>query len=453
MSGVLALALGIAAAVLAAGLAVECLVRLYLEWPLATSFYGSLPRERVRDRQREHGVQVVAGAGWVHLGWIADPERERYRVEWREAGTGPWRSLARTTYGSLLHRGAGGDFRVLAVRREGGGLVEVGAVRAEPAPGTPPRFTPRIAGPWQTLFRPARHGSYVNDHAVFRDARGDWRLLGITGPGDGDLNQERHFAVGVSRSFPPDEGMREAEPVADFGELAWAPHVVRNGDTYHLFWSPHRLHEMTSRDGIRWEGHRIAMAAPVHRFFRDAMVLKVAERQWLLYCTARGRYYSRVDVYQSFDLRDWQYIRAALATGWGSERNSPFASTESPCVTPYAGRYYLSLTYNNDSFFWPGVLLLWKRWPNRRSYNETLVFHADNPYDFGTYRGRRNAPTLLTELEAHAPRLVQRPEDGAWYVTTAGWPWAATLTSGEVAVAPLAWDPLQPSGPEPPTHA
>jgi len=48
-------------------------------------------------------------------------------------------------------------------------------------------------------------------------------------------------------------------------------------------------------------------------------------------------------------------------------------------------------------------------------------------------------PGLVATLETHAPRLYRHPETGAWWITTAGWPWAATLTSAEVAVAPLAW--------------
>jgi len=51
-------------------------------------------------------------------------------------------------------------------------------------------------------------------------------------------------------------------------------------------------------------------------------------------------------------------------------------------------------------------------------------------------------PTLLTQLEAHAPEFIYNPDADAWYITTAGWPWVATLTSGEVAVVPLKWEPL-----------
>lgn len=48
---------------------------------------------------------------------------------------------------------------------------------------------------------------------------------------------------------------------------------------------------------------------------------------------------------------------------------------------------------------------------------------------------------LLTWLDTHAPEIVYHPDSDSWYITTAGWPWVATLTSGEVAVAPLNWEP------------
>jgi hypothetical protein len=333
-----------------------------------------------------------------------------------------------------------GEYRLWALPVDRSAPRLLGAVTAQPSAGEPPLCVPRIAGPWRELFRPKAAGDYVNDHAVYRDAEGRWRLVGITAHGDGDYSKEKHFAVGVSNEFPPPAGMSEEAPVADFGELAWAPHVIEETGRYFMFWSPHRLHRMTSGDGVAWSDHRVVMAAPFHRFFRDATVVRVGEGQWLLYATGRGRYFSRVDVYQSFDLEGWQYIGAALRTGWGSERNSIVASTESPQVVEHRGRYYLSLTYNNDSFVWSTLLLPLKIWLRRSSYNDTLVFHADNPYDFGEYRGRRRAPTLVTRLQAHAARLVREPERDRWYVTTAGWPWVATLTRGEVAVAPLEWE-------------
>ena len=213
-----------------------------------------------------------------------------------------------------------------------------------------------------------------------------------------------------------------------------------------MFWSPHKLHHLTSEDGVAWQDHQVIMATPYHRFFRDPMVLQVAEGQWLLYTTARGTYFSQVDIYQSFNLLEWQYIRTVLRGGWGSERNSPFSSMESPFVLQYEGRFYLSLTYNNNSFFWPGILMLFHIWRDPGSYNETLVFHSDNPYDFGEYRGRNNSPNLLAVLKAHAAEFIFHPEKDKWYITTAGWPWVSTITSGEVAVAPLEWIPYQEGG-------
>jgi len=445
--------------VLAGGLlwlVLELLVRWSIQRPLLRDFYGSIGRDQVRSHQERVGVRAVAGDGWLHLGWIADPERERYRVERRPAqakGPEAWQKAGDSRTGSFLTREAGVfDYRVLAVPRGAGEPRPVGEVRAEAGAGpAPPLCAPRIAGPWQALFRPEVYGSYINDHCIYRDGEGRWRLIGITGKGRGNFDAERYFAVGVSDDMPPAVGeMLEEAPVADFGELAWAPCVLQEGAAdrarWHLFWSPHRLHQMRSKDGIRWNDHRVTMEAPRHRFFRDPMVLQVAPGQWLLYTTARGRYYSRVDVYQSFDLRHWQYIRAALRTARGGERNSPFASTESPTVVEQRGRFYLALTYNNDSFFWPGILMLFRIWRDRASYNDTLVLHADNPYDFGCYRGRRRTPNLVARLEAHAAEFVHHPERDDWHITTAGWPWVATLTSGEVAIAPLVWDDVSGSG-------
>ncbi len=424
---------------IALAMILEIGVRVYVEMPLKTDFYGSISREAVAGLQAQFGVQTVSGLGWIHLGWIANPEQETYRIETSTAQG--WQEIGQTKYGSFLYRGLGGSFRVWRVPKGDAPEELLGEVTAYSTLEPSPINIPSIQGEWQKLFQPQTYGSYINDHTIYQDANGDWRLIGITSLTEGDFNEEKYFAVGVSQDFPPAEGMTELEPVADFGELAWAPHVIQSAGRYHMFWSPHKLHQMDSADGVTWENHQVTLSLPYHKFFRDGMVLQVAPNQWLLYTTARGLFFSQIDVYQSFDLTYWQYIRTALRSGLGSERNSPFASMESPFVVRYQNHYYLSLTYNNDTFFWHGILLMFKIWLNPSSYNETLVFHADNPYDFGVYRGLTRSPTLLTRLEAHAPEWVYNPDSGQWYITTAGWPWAATLTSGEVAVAPLEWKP------------
>ena len=419
-------------------LVLEIGLRWYVESPLTTDFYSSTSREGLSPRQSEKGVKTVSGPNWIHLGWISDPDTESYRIE--KLADSAWSEIGTAEYGSFLVRdGGGGTFRVWRVPKNGSQPEVLSEVTADFTGSPAEIFVPRISGEWKTLFLPEKSGHYLNDHTIYQDAEGNWRLIGITSKTDGDYSQERYFAVGVSADFPPADGMTEAESIADFGELAWAPHVLHDGENYHIFWSPHKLHQMESTDGITWNNHRVTMPAPHHKFFRDGMVLQVAEDQWLLYTTARGRYYSQIDIYQSFDLKQWQYIRTALSSGFGSERNSPFSSMESPFVMDYQGHYYLSLTYNNDSFFLPGLLLPFKIWLNPASYNETLVFHSDNPYDFGVYRGQNNSPTLLTKLETHAPEFIYNPDTDSWFITTAGWPWVATLTSGEAAVASLEW--------------
>ncbi len=425
--------------VLAVWLVLEIGLRVYVESPLLTDFYSSIPKNMVHERQAEVGIRTTQGPGWTHLGWIADPDSETYRID-RQDGES-WQEVETAQFGSCLLHETGGSYRVLAVGKKSGRLRLIGDVDTRMTDNsTPPLYKPVISGPWQLLFKPHDSGYYINDHAVYQDAVGDWRLVGITSKTDGDYNQEKYFAVGTSKDMPPSGGMQESAPVADFGELAWAPDVITEKGTYYMFWSPHRLERMTSADGITWGNKETVMPAPYHKFFRDAMIVKVTGGQWLLYSTARGLFFSEVDAYQSFNLKEWQYIGTALTSSWGSERNSPFASMESPFVMKYKERYYLSITYNNDTFFWNGLLLPFKIWLDRDSYNDTLIFSSANPYDFGNYSGKGNAPTLVTRLKAHAPEYVYVEDKDAWYITTAGWPWISSLTSGEAAIAPIRWE-------------
>ncbi len=426
---------------------------------VATDFYGGIPRDKVRALQNRAGVKVVTGGDWVHLGWVADPEVEKYHVlEWID---GDWRLLVRSRFGSALITGLtkrdDHRFRVVAVAardsawRDAAVALGLGAPTLQPrllaevkvrtGAAPPPFQRPRVAGKWRYLFRPEKTGDYINDHALFRDRAGAWRALGITGPGAGDYSRELWFAHGSTDSLDDGE-MVETERVADYGEAAWAPHVIRtSGGRYHLYWSPHRAAHAVSYDGVVWQGREDAIRVPYNRFFRDPMVLEVAPGQWLMYATARGRYFSMVDVYQSFDLENWQYIRSAWRAAWGSERNAIVSSAESPFVIAKDGNYYLSITYNNESgIFAPIGLALGVWMGGAESYNDTLVFASTNPYDFGDYEGRESTSNLVAELEAHAPEYIHDESSGRWYLTTCGWPLAATLTRGELAIAPLSWE-------------
>ncbi|MBN1534457.1 MAG: hypothetical protein JXA20_17415 [Spirochaetes bacterium] len=417
-------------------LILEVGVRVVIDLPAETDFYSSVKRAEIPELQRRFGVMMNAGGTWVHLGWIADPESGRYAVSRIDGGRET--ALGETEYGSFLIRGlAPRTSYTFRVRALGGRFLRI--VNAVTVGPEGPAAVPFIATPWRPLFMPSRAGDYINDHTLYRTDDGVWHLVGITSHGQGDYSKEVRFAHGTGRRlFPPaGEAMTEADPVADFGHLAWAPHVLREKGKFHMWFSPHRCYVATSDDGYRWREEKGMEFLPANPQFRDAMVLPVAPGQWLMYATARDGYYSTVDLYQSFDLAHWQYIGAALRTGLGCERAGAQASTESPFVMRRDGRYYLSVTYNNDSFFWNPLLLTLKVWLDRESYNDTLVFSSANPYDFGMYRGRSRPSSLVATLRAHGPEYVR--EGGRWYLTTAGWPWMASLTRGEVAIAELGW--------------
>ena len=134
------LALGVALA----WLALELLVRWWVERSLPRDFYGSIARDCVRSHQERTGVRVATGAGWLHLGWIADPERERYRIERRPVADGSraaWEHVGRARTGSFLSREAEPcDYRVWALPRGRGDREPrlVGEIRTEAGPGRAP---------------------------------------------------------------------------------------------------------------------------------------------------------------------------------------------------------------------------------------------------------------------------------------------------------------------------
>ena len=59
------------------------------------------------------------------------------------------------------------------------------------------------------------------------------------------------------------------------------------------------------------------------------------------------------------------------------------------------------------------------------------------------FRGKNRSDSLIATLRAHAPEWVYVPSTKAWYITTCGWKWVATLTNGEVAIAPVMWQKVK----------
>jgi len=416
----------------------EVIIRLIAEKGLSSDFYGSISENEVQELQVRNGIKVSRGNGWIHLGWVADPKREIYKVEHQNEEN--WETLAIEKFGSHLYHGSGGEFRIVKINKRSHACQLLGIVNATTSFETHDNFKPFIINGWQLLYKPEINGDYVNDHTIYQDKSGKWVILGITSKGKGDYRKEKYFTSAKSDEMPPKNMMIEGERVAEIGKLAWAPHVIVHDDQYNLFWSPYQLHRLTSNNGRNWSNYELVIKKPHHKFFRDAFIYKISDDQFLLYGASKGFFFSRLDLYQSFDLSHWQYIRPAIKSVWGSERNFVSGSMESPKLIKYEDEYYLSTTYNNGSTFLSAALLQIQIFLNKKTYNDTMVFHSSNPYGFGTYPGRKRSNNLVARLSAHAPNYLNL--DGKWYVTTCGWPFATTLTSGEVSIARMDWEKI-----------
>ena len=78
------------AIVLGMWLLIEIGMRLYLERPLKTGFYSSIPQETIHQRQRQVSVRV------------ADPDAESYCIE-QQKGDG-WETIGHARFGSFFTR-------------------------------------------------------------------------------------------------------------------------------------------------------------------------------------------------------------------------------------------------------------------------------------------------------------------------------------------------------------
>ena len=110
-------------------LLLEIGLRWYVESPLTTDFYSSTSREGLLSRQSESGLKTVSGPSWIHLGWIADPDAETYRID--RLADGGWGEIGTSEYGSFLVRDGGDQFRVWRMPKNGSQPELLGEVTAD----------------------------------------------------------------------------------------------------------------------------------------------------------------------------------------------------------------------------------------------------------------------------------------------------------------------------------
>lgn len=291
------------------------------------------------------------------------------------------------------------------------------------------KYRPVIEGPYRVLFMPSQYGDDINDHTVFMDRDGNWRMIGILSKGL-DILDTPAFAHGVGPSLQ--EPMEELPPLfADYPDQdkKWAPHVISENGVYHLYAGPQKIRHYTSPDGVNWTFRDVVIQSE-WKDLRDTMVLKIGDRKWLMYVTDRG---NTVSVYESSDLERWtrhgrafQAVKPAPVYG----RTFDISTCESPFVVCYHGYYYLSICLTSG--FHPST------------YSNTVIVRSADPYDFGVYAagGPGQTSDYVTTLAAHCAEYVQ-DRDGQWYITSAGWrqfPTPSDATRGALNIAPMRWE-------------
>ncbi|HEY0866808.1 MAG TPA: hypothetical protein VGE01_05505, partial [Fimbriimonas sp.] len=278
-------------------------------------------------------------------------------------------------------------------------------ITADPQPAPP---TPDYAG---------KQDWYLNDHCLIEGPAG-WHLVGITERKPANPMHEFHLDHATAPSL---EGPWKKQPFAlsrdvEKGEnILWAPHIVKKGDTYWMFYCAgsrrsnydFRIHAATSKDLRTWT--RVKRNPMFEDFYdaRDPMVLKVGDTYYMYY-TANwdtGDTNHIVSVRTSKDLLKWSRARVAFVDKgigtWGG-------NTESPFVVPYGDHFYLFIGPGDD-------------------YRSTKVYRSPNPYAW-------DLSQEVATIRSHAAEVVQ-DRQGRWHITSCGW------DADGLYLAPLAWKP------------
>ncbi len=290
------------------------------------------------------------------------------------------------------------------------------------------KYVPVVDSEWWTLFEPTRDGSYINDHTVFQDPEGDWHLIGISSK-HGNIFNEVYFAHGVTPSLL--EPMKELPKLFDGypdDKRKYAPHVFKEGDTYHLYAGPGDIRHYISKDGYDWEYVGTAIEADWSGL-RDTIVVRLDDGRFLQYACDGNK----VSVWESDDLYEWKNKRTAFVAKfpapvwpWGFP-----GSAESPFVMKYEGYYYLSVCLTNYPLY-PHV------------YSNTIIVRSKDPYDFGVYTGgnKKQTAEFVTRITAHCAEYIV-DEHGQWWITSGGWlqfPVHKGKKRGTAAIARLKWE-------------
>ena len=258
---------------------------------------------------------------------------------------------------------------------------------------------------------------HVNDHCFIIDEVNYWHMFGIVYPDpySGDDSYVHYFghAGSVTLSNIP---WTELDPpfyeTLGDGDVLWAPHVIRHGDTYYMFycgggeWDAYEICLRTSTNLVTWSDYQVLFTDGIQG--RDPMVIWIKEEQkWVMYYTATstsGGGYHVVAYRTSEDLYNWSGRNIAYYDYHGG---NAYGNTESPFVVNRGEYYYLFV--GPRPYDYPTDEL--PNWEHP-GYVGTDVYRSIN-WDQWT-----NAD-YVGHIDAHAPEVIE-DINGDWYISHAG---------------------------------
>jgi sucrose-6-phosphate hydrolase SacC (GH32 family) len=209
------------------------------------------------------------------------------------------------------------------------------------------------------------------------------------------------------------------EARTDVGETAGglqAPHVVKIGDLYHMFYGDWENICVAASENGKTFTRRLNTNGKTGMFSegpgnntRDPMVIRIKDT-WHCYYTAYPNKQGAVYCRTSKDTRAWSESKVVA---FGGEAGTNAVSAECPFVVELtAGEFYL---FRTQRYGQNGI---------------SRVYHSHDPLDFGIDNDRDH---LLANLPVAAPELIRH--DNQWYI-------ASLLPSLKgIRVARLSWSP------------
>ena len=283
---------------------------------------------------------------------------------------------------------------------------------------------PQIDGQWwQVAGNPMDHKYATKnqepvDFAVWQAADGTWQLWSCirkTTAG-GQKGKTRFFYRWEGKNltdanWKPMGIAMEADP--SLGETPGglqAPHVVKVGDTYHMFYGDWvNICHATSKDGKNFK--RVIQPSGKTGMFtegpgnntRDVMLLRHAGR-WFAYYTAYPNRQGMVYVRTTEDFRNWSKSRVAA---FGGQSGTGPSSAECPHVVKLRSNdFYLFRTQTY------GPYIKTKDGPRKRSAPKTSVYYSNDPTMFGI---NQDDMYFVCTIPVAAPEIIYYK--GQYYIS------------------------------------